>query len=197
MIRSQRTALKAIAVLLVLAVVQLYLPMALAQQFIARLTSTKGGPILVNGNSTPVPGSITTGAEIQTGIDQTATIDLGDIGELKMGPNTRLKLDYDDNGAKVTLFSGCAILTTKENKEGEVATPQESAGKNDKKGGILDICFINGNVTKNTAAKAIAEVGTLGGAGGAGGLSQAAWWAIILVPIGGVVTWLLVRNPSP
>lgn len=199
MMTSRRNFVRAIAYLLVFSIVQLYVPAAVAQQFIARLTSTRGGPVLVNGNTTPVPGSIVTGAEIQTGADQSATIDLGDIGELKIGPNTRLKLDYEQGKTRITLFTGCAVLQTKEKAEGEIEAGQQSAGKTDKRGGLLDVCFIDGKVisNQNAAANAIAGVGATAGAGG-GGISTRVLLGVVLASVGGgLLFWAIVHNSSP
>lgn len=201
MIPSQRNSFRAIAILLVFAIVQLCVPLTLAQapQFIARLSSSRGGPILVNGNSTPVPGSIVTGAEIQTGADQSATIDLGDIGELRIGPNTRLRLDYEQGKAKITLFTGCAVLQTKEKAEGEIEAEQQSVGKTDQRGGIIDVCFLDGKTitNQNAAANAIAKISTTAavGGGGGGGMSTGLIVATILGLTGeALLTWLIIHN---
>lgn len=194
---SRRNSVRAIAYLVAFAIVQLYIPLTPAQQFIARLTSTRGGPILVNGNSTPVPGSIVTGAEIQTGADQSATIDLGDIGELKVGPNTRLRLDYEQGKTRITLFTGCAVLQTREKSEGEIQAADQSAGKTDRRGGILDVCFVDGKIisNQNAAASSIAQVGAT--AGGGGGISTAVLLAVVLGSIGGgIVLYTVLHNPS-
>ena len=209
---KQLTAFRAIAILLAFAVAQVSLQMGLVQgqQFIARLTSTRGNqPILVNGISAAAGASIVTGATIETLSDQTAEINLGSFGTLELAPNTQLRLEYDQNGnTKVTLIRGCAILRSKKNAEGEIATEQGPAAKNDKKkDSVLDVCFINGQTTvgQNAAAKAISGVqaGT-GGGGGGGGLSGAATAGILAAVGGGILVAVLVSqqddtrpNPSP
>ncbi len=192
MIPSQRTALRALAILLVLAITQLYMPLAVAQQFIARLSSTKGGPVLVNGNAAPVPGSIPTGAEIQTGADTTATIDLPNIGELQVGPNTSLQIT--ENG--VVLRRGCIVLKKSESAAYDVQSPDGPVPPTDQNKRAWDVCYLDGKTiaNQNAAQNAISGVG---GSTGGGGISQGVLWAIVLVPIAGVVTWLILRNPSP
>jgi hypothetical protein len=156
------------------------------QQFIARLTGTKGNlPITVNGNSASIGASIITGAEIETGNDQYATINLGEIGTLEIGPNTKLRIDYENGKAKITVFTGCAVLRIKKNSEGEAATEQETAGKTEKKkGGILDLCFLNGKATFNQGAAQSAITGAAGGgpagvgAGGGGGVFASIGWPL-------------------
>jgi hypothetical protein len=196
------------------AVAQISLHFALAQgpQFIARLSSTRGNqPILVNGISASPGASIVTGATIETSSDQTAEINLGAFGTLELAPNTQLRLEYDQNGnTRVTLIRGCVILRSKKQSEGEIVTEQGTAAKNDKeRGGVADVCFINGQLTvnQNAAAQAISGVtaAATGGGGGGGGLSGAAT-AGILGAVGGAVliTVLATKdddddrtNPSP
>ena len=136
-----------------------YVELALGQQppqFIARLTATRNGqPILVNGNSTPVNSAITPGSIIETGADQSATINL-DNGVLEVAQNTSLRLDFEQGKVKVTIDRGCAILKTKKGHEGEIATQKKSISKTSKqKNDERTVCFIDGNVTEGRAAKAL------------------------------------------
>ncbi len=207
---KQLNASRAIAILVMFAVVQVSLQIAFAQgpQFIARLTSTKGNQsILVNGLSASTGASIVTGAIIETGADQTAEINLGSFGTLELAPNTQLRLDYDQNGnTKVTLIRGCVILRSKKNAESEIVTEQGSAAKNDKKkNSVLDVCFLNGRATVNQSAAASAISGVKGQATGASGLSGGAIAGVLAAAGGAVfVTVLASRdnstfraNPSP
>ncbi|MGH9970255.1 MAG: hypothetical protein ACREBG_21005 [Pyrinomonadaceae bacterium] len=179
----QRTAFKAIAILLICAVAQLYMQIGLAQatQFFAKLTATKdGGPILVNGNSTPVGATIIPGSIIETRADQTATIDL-DIGTLEVGQDTALRLDQTDGKVKITLTRGCAALKTKQGNEGEIATNMESVATTDKKkDDRIVVCYIGGNVTTGSTANSLLSgvTQTAAGAGGGGGIGTAVWVAI-------------------
>ncbi|MCM3904027.1 MAG: hypothetical protein ND866_20185 [Pyrinomonadaceae bacterium] len=209
---KQLTAFRTIAILLTFAVAQVSLQIGLVQgqQFIARLTSTRGNqPILVNGISAAAGASIVTGATIETLSDQTAEINLGSFGTLELAPNTQLRLEYDQNGnTKVTLIRGCAVLRSKKNAEGEIVTEQGPAAKNEKKkDSVLDVCFINGQTTvnQNAAANAISGVqaGT-GGGGGGGGISGAATAGILAAVGGGILVAVLASqgddnrpNPSP
>jgi hypothetical protein len=194
-----------IAILLVGALAQVYIQFAFAQQppqFIARLTATRNGqPILVNGNSTPVGSAITPGSIIETGADQSATINL-DNGVLEVGQNTSLRLDFEQGKVKITLTRGCAILRTKSGNEGEIATEQESVAKTDKnKNDEAAVCFLNGNVTQGPAARTLMMgVSTSGAAAGGGGLGTAAWIAIGGGIIAAVVLPIVAfrgNNPSP
>ena len=198
---KRRNGSRVIAVLLLFAIAQIGLqvglaepntttnPTAIPQQFVARLTTRNNQPITVNGLSASTGASILTGATIETGADQSATVNLGPLGQLDIAPNTKLVLTYDENGnVKAVLIYGCAILTAKKKTTGEVATEQGSAGKTDPAaGGVLDICFPQGatapQVGQGAAAAAGAGAGggapaAAGGGGGLFGLGTAATVAI-------------------
>ncbi|HEY0004479.1 MAG TPA: hypothetical protein VGB17_06680 [Pyrinomonadaceae bacterium] len=203
----QRKAYKSIALFLAFAVAQIFVQATIAgptqpsktlapfpQAITARLTTRGNQSILVNGNNVSTGATILTGATIETGDQVGATINLGPLGSLDLAPNTKVVLEYDENGnVKVKVIQGCAILTTKKGAHGQVDTEQGKAGETEeKKGGILDICFPPGaaNPVVNAGAAANAGAGAGGGAGagaagagagaGAGeGLGTAAWVAII------------------
>lgn len=204
----QRKRLGAIAALVVFSLVQLGVqvsfaepnapePVPVPQQFVARLTTTGNQPITVNGNSAATGASIVTGATIETGADQSATVNLGPLGSLDIAPNTKLVLTYDENGrVKVTLVTGCTILTAKKKSEGEVETSQGTAAKTDrKKGGVIDICFPPG-----AAAPIIGQGAASAAMGGAaGGLGVGLPTAVIAAATVATLTPLVgfQDNPSP
>lgn len=192
----QRKAFKALALLLAFSVAQvgvqatfagpnsvrngLAAPSLAPQAITARLTTRGNQPILVNGNNLSSGGSILTGATIETPEGVGATINLGPLGSLDLAPNTRVQLEYDNQGnVKVTLLQGCAILRTKKNANGQIDTSQGTAGKNDRaKGGALDVCFPPGSnapvVNQGAAANAGAGAGGGAAAGATGGAAPAA-----------------------
>lgn len=191
--QKRRNGPRVIAALLLLAIVQVGLQVGLAepnntttsvvvpQQVVARLTTRNNQSILVNGLSATTGASILTGATIETGADQSATVNLGPLGNLDIAPNTKLVLTYDDQGnVKAVLVYGCAILTAKKKTTGEIATEQGTAGKTDPAaGGILNVCFPQGATAPTvttTAPGAPAAAG--GGSGGLFGLGTAATVAI-------------------
>jgi hypothetical protein len=213
---------RVIAVFLLFAIVQIGMQIGFAapttpapnvaplpQQFIARLTTRNNQPITVNGNPAATGTAIVTGATIETGADQSATVNLGPLGTLDIAPNTKLVLTYDEQGnVKAVLVVGCLILTAKKKSTGEVATEQTgSAGKTDPaKGGVIDICFPPGAaapiVGQGAAAAAGAGAGaTAAGAAAAGGgglfgLGTAATIAI-LAGIGSVAAIPAVFQSNP
>ena len=217
---QQSKRVKALAAFVMFAVLQISVqfgfaesssnaPLPVPQQYIARLRTRGNNPITINGNSASSGASLVTGATIETGADQSATIDIGDF-TLDIAPNTRLRLDYDDQGrVKVFLISGCAVVRSRGKTEAEIQTADNvTQGKTAKKrGGAIDVCFINGQATVNQNAAANAGAGAGAGAaagGGGGGLSTAAIAAIVLgAGVGAVITIVAVTsddeetNPSP
>lgn len=185
--KKRRNGPRAIAALLLFAIVQIGLQVGFAepgnasnattvpQQFVARLTTRNNQPITVNGLSANTGASILTGATIETGADQSATVNLGPLGTLDIAPNTKLVLTYDEEGnVKAVILFGCAILTAKKKAKGEVATEQGSAGKTDPAvGGVLEICFPPGaaapTVGQGVAVGAGAGAGAPAGGATAGG----------------------------
>ena len=179
------------------------------QQYIARLRTSGNRPITVNNNAAATGASIVTGAMIETGADQSATIDIGDF-TLDIAPNTRLRLDYDDQGrVKVFLIAGCAIVRSRGKTQAEVQTADNvTQGQTaPRRGGVVDICFINGQATVNQNAAANAGAGAGAGtaaASGGGGLSNGAIAAIVLAGVGGAIIAVAAvsgddedTNPSP
>jgi len=192
--QKRRYGSRVIAALLLLAIVQVSLQVGLAepnnttnpvvvpQQVVARLTTRNNQPVTVNGLSANTGASILTGATIETGADQSATVNLGPLGTLDIAPNTKLVLTYDDQGnVKVVLVYGCAVLTAKKKTNGEIATEQGTAAKNDPAaGGVLNVCFPQGAAapTVNTGVAAGGAATGGGGGGGLFGLGTAATVAI-------------------
>ena len=219
---KRRNGSRVIAVLLLLAIAQIGLqvglaepntttnPTAIPQQFVARLTTRNNQPITVNGLSANTGASILTGATIETGADQSATVNLGPLGQLDIAPNTNLVLTYDEHGnVKALLIYGCAILTAKKKTKGEVATEQGTAGKTDPAaGGVLDVCFPQGatapTVGQGAAASAGAGAGAgvpagaaVGGGGGLFGLGVPATIAIFTgVGVAALTPLFFQDNPS-
>src|SRR6185369_1374083 len=188
--QNRRHGSRVIAALLLLALVQIGVPVGLAepnntttpvvlpQQVVARLTTRNNQPIIVNGLSANTGASILTGATIETGADQSATVNLGPLGTLDIAPNTKLVLTYDDQGnVKALLIYGCAILTAKKKTNGEIATEQGTAAKSDPAaGGILNVCFPQGATAPTVNPGTVATASH--GGGGLFGLGTAATIAI-------------------
>lgn len=219
---QQSKRVKALAAFVMFAVAQISVQLGFAeagstavvpvpQQYIARLRTSGNRPITVNNNAAATGASLVTGAMIETGADQSATIDIGDF-TLDIAPNTRLRLDYDDQGrVKVFLISGCAIVRSRGKTEAEIQTADNvTQGKTAReRGGAVDVCFINGQATVNQNAAANAGAGAGAGTAAAssgGGLSSAAIAGIVLAGVGGAIITIAAvsgdddgdqSNPSP
>ena len=185
---KRRNGPRVIAALVVLSIAQIGLQISLAEptstaipippQTVGRLTTRNNQPIQVNGLSAATGASILSGTTLETGADQSATVNLGPLGKLDIAPNTKLALTFDDqHNFKAVVMYGCAILTARKNVTGEIATEQNSLGKTDPaKGGVLEICYPKGGTPvfgPGSAANAGAGASggaTAGGAAGGGGL---------------------------
>jgi hypothetical protein len=198
----KKNALKALAVILAFSFAQVYVqagpnaapaPGVPQRAITARLSTRGNAPITVNGNATGTGATILTGATIETPDQVSGTIDLGDAGVIEIQPNSKIQLEFDENGnVRVKVLRGCVATNKKTNVlpgEIELYTDQASY-KTDKKRRNLGGCLLpNGQLGSLTGAATSggltgAEIGGIVAGGGAG--------AVIL----GVV---LTRggNPSP
>lgn len=208
---SQKMAFKAIATFLVFAIVQVSVQFGLAeanpanaaQKLIARLSVRGNDAININGNRATTGASIVTGTLVETAADQGATIHIGQFTTVEVGANTRLRIDFDDNGnTTVRLIAGCVIVRTRQKSEAEVLFDTGTSGKTDSnKGGMLDVCFLNGQSLVNQGAAQAAGVGAgssipAAAAGAGGGLSSGAIAAIALIGIGGAVGLIFALQES-
>jgi len=177
--RQKRTAI-VFALLMALAVTHINLGISFARSEAAMETpepppitailTTKGNrPITVNGAQVMSGATIVAGSIIETPDLVGSTISLGSLSNLEIGPNTKLSIDYDENGnMRVNLVRGCATVRTKQNVLGQVDTVQGVAGKTDpKRKGFLSVCFPLG------AAAPIVTVAEAAGAAAATGGSLA------------------------
>jgi hypothetical protein len=161
---------------------------------ITGILKTNGNrPINVNGTNAGSGATIMTGSLIETPDQVGGTISLGSLSNLEIAPNTKLRIDFDQDGnVKVTLVRGCATVRTKKNVLGEVDTEQGVAGKTDPKSrGLLNVCFPLG------AAAPTVIVGAGATAAAGSGLFDA-----LLVVFGasvgtGVIVSQRGANPSP
>jgi len=188
--KGRGKGLGAIAALLVLSVAQIGLQVgfaepatstaiAIAPQAVGRLTTRNNQPIQVNGLSAANGASILSGATLETGADQSATVNLGPLGSVEIGPNTKVTLTFDDQGnIKALVAFGCVSVIARSNATGEIATDQGSQGKTDPTtGGTLEIRYqpgvapvIGQGVCTGVAGAGAADAAGAAAAGGGGGL---------------------------
>lgn len=202
MTTQRRTGSGAIAVLLAIALVQVFTQLSFAappnvpQQFIARLTTTGNQPITVNNASAASGASLLTGATIETPAAVSATIDLGALGTVELQPNSAIQLDFDDSGnVRVKVLRGCVVIKKKGPGEAEAYTAEGASEKTNSNRKGMGFCYLNGGL--NPIGQAAAAAGA-----GAEGIGTAALVAIIAG--GGALVAGLVwafhgggGNPSP
>ncbi len=190
---KRRNGPRAIAALLLFSFLQFGLQAAplIAPQLVGRLKTSNNQPITVNGLSANTGASIVSGATLETGADQSATVDLGPLGSLEISPNTKVILTFEQGTAKATVVTGCATLKAEKGTTGEVVTEQGASRKTDPAaGGTLDMCFPEraGTTPPSTPDN---------GGGGLFGLGRAATIAIFTAAGAAALTPLWFQdNPS-
>lgn len=182
---------------------------ALHQQLVARLTTRKNQPILVNGVSAASGASITTGATIETRADESATVDVGPLGRVDIAPNTKVIITFEERGdMRALVLFGCVILTANRNTQGELATEQGTIASTERDaGGVLEMCFPPGaaspTVGPGVAVGAGAGAGVPAGAAGGGTFGIGVPETIAIIAGGGTVALTALffpdaqNNPSP
>ena len=196
------------AVILILAVSQVYYgisfakaasrrtePLAPEPPPITAILMTRGNrPITVNGGNALSGATILTGSIIETPDQVGGVISLGSLSNLEIEPNSKVKLEFDENGnLKVTVMRGCATTRTKKNVIAQIDTSLGVAGKTDPRGrGFLSVCFPPG-----ATAPTVTTVAT--GAAAAGGEigNLATIFVVAGTGAGGLAFALRGTNPSP
>ena len=170
-------------------------PLAPGPPPITAILTTRGNrPITVNGANSISGATILTGSIIETPDQVGGVINLGSLSNLEIEPNSKVKLEFDENGnLKVTVMRGCATARTKKNVVAQIDTELGVAGKTDpKKRGFLGVCFPPG---------ATAPTVTTAPAGAAAARASLGALALIFLLGGGTVTGILFAfrgtNPSP
>ena len=211
----------ATALLVALAVGQLYVGVTFAEansglsvseavplQLMGILTTSNNKPITVNGASAISGATIPSGATIETPAGVGATIRLGPLGSICIAPNTKLAIEFDQQGkiVKVTVTEGCVILRTPKNVSGTINGPQGVIGQiAGATGGSLDVCLKSGaapTINQGSAVDAGAgasavDCGAAGAAAAPPGIPPAATVAFIGGGAAGLYLLFRGSNPSP
>jgi hypothetical protein len=139
------------ALLVTLAVSQMYLPASLAGsaatamvsplQVSAILTTTNNKPITVNGANAISGATIMTGATVETPDQVGASINVPGHFTLDITPRAKLIIEFDQNGVKINLIQGCVVLRLKKSTTGEIDTSNGIAAHADgSKDARLEVC---------------------------------------------------------
>jgi len=173
-------------------------------QLVGRLTTRNNKPILVNGISAANGASIATGATLETKQDEAATVELGTLGRVEIGANTKIILTFDESSQiRVLIMYGCATLTANKSVKGELATDKGLLASTDPAiGGILQVNFPQGAAAPILGATCdgggAGAAAAAGGAGGLFGLGLPATIAVLAGAGAAALTPLFVQtNPSP
>ncbi len=214
-----------IALLVVLGVIQFYvgvgmaqpslvsaLPSGVASAPILGILSTRDNkPIMVNGGSAVSGATIPAGATIETPDNVSATIKLGVLGNVCIGPNSKLVLTFDRAGntgnVEVALTEGCVILRTLKGSAGYITSAQGTIGQiSAASGGTIDVCSRAGSapvINQGAASDAGAGASVLdcgAAAAAAAAPTHFPLAATIAIIAGGgtaLVVLLTGGNPSP
>lgn len=211
-----------IALLVTLAIAQLYVGVGLAEStFVSSvpeaapalmgiLTTGNNKPITVNGASAISGATIPTGATIETPDKVGATIRLGPLGSICVAPNTKFTLEFDRQGnvgtIRINVTEGCVILRTSKGTVGTLNSAQGMVGQTAAAtGGAIDVCsrsgaapVVNQGAAVDAGAGASAvDCGAAGAAAAPTGIPVGA--TIAMIAGGGAGLYLLFRggNPSP
>jgi hypothetical protein len=166
-----RWGFRAIAVFTAFAIAQISVQLSFAapeaspfaalapQGIIAKVISKGGGPIMINGISSPSGTTVPSGSIIEA-IGTEATLDLGVLGSIDLKPGAKIKIEYecppekqddpnpDDCKVKTTVLAGCIVANYNqgthhdvedENKK-QTAESDEDKEKKGGGGGIIPFC---------------------------------------------------------
>jgi len=216
----RRKAFTAIAALLLFSISQIGLQIVFAttpkttttalvlpQQVVARLVTRNNQPITINGQSASTGASLVTGTTVETGADQSATVNVGPLGSVDIAPNTKVVLTFAPGNLKADVAYGCVVLTARKNTTGEITTEKGSIGKTDPAaGGTLEMCYTQGaaapvvgpGVATGAGAAGVPAGAPGGGGGGLFGLGVPATIAVVTAAtFAGLTPLFFDDNPSP
>jgi hypothetical protein len=217
MMQKRQRAASAIALLLIFSLSQVYVQANLAGKSAAatnasptaprtgKLTTRGKNPITVNGNLTSHGTTILPGAQLQTPADVGASVQFGRLGVLRMAPETKLTLNFNDSSVDVILDSGYITLTTTAGVNGSITTPDgKTEHTNSATGSTITGQTDQNNDNNKKKGGAVLGSGAEEGGGLLGGISNSAAAVFGIVVLGGAITAALIEshgnrgvNPSP
>jgi len=162
---------------------------------ITAILMTRGNrPITVNGGNALSGATILTGSIIETPDQVGGVISLGSLSNLEIEPNSKVKLEFDENGnLNVTVMRGCATTRTKKNVIAQIDTSLGVAGKTDPRArGFLSVCFPLG-----ATAPTVTTVAAGAAAAGAGLGNLVNIFVLAGTGTGAAIWFFRGTNPSP
>jgi hypothetical protein len=220
---------KALTVGLMLAVGSFY--SLVTTPVLAQTTSKAAGDLSVTGQvtlngTTAISGaSVFSGSRVKTGEKGAATINLGKLGRIQLGPDSELTLSLSGNTVGGNLLAGRAVVSTPAGVGIAVTTADGVAASDGKQASVLTVDVACGNtrvassrseakVTSGGKVEVVAAgqevaVGTQTGqsprctrlsaagvAGVGGGLSSGAIAALVIAGVGGAVGGIVAASQS-
>jgi hypothetical protein len=131
MASKHTTAVKSIALLLMLSLAQVYVLANPSHALFGRLVANSDSVIIVNGNEARTGTTVFSGASLRTPAGVAASVQLGSLGVLDISPGTTLNLSFDEGSVAVDVSTGQAFLVTAEGISGSVKTPVDELFLND------------------------------------------------------------------
>jgi hypothetical protein len=162
MLYVSRHGMRAIAVLLIISLSQIYVlanagttaatsaPTALV---FGRLNLSGNKLILVNGNEADTGMTIFSGAQLQTPEAVEATVQLGPAGHLDIAANSSLTLKFDSSSVDVYVTAGSALLSTNAGFTGTITTADGKVERSDP-----STASVIGGVPVGAASRAAAKL---------------------------------------
>jgi hypothetical protein len=192
MLYESRHGRRAIAVLLIISLSQIYvLANARTTTTIAtsapnasvfgRLNLSGNKLILVNGNEANTGMTIFSGAQLQTPEAVEATVQLGPAGHLDIAANSSLTLKFDGSSVDVYVAAGSALLSTNAGFTGTITTADGKVERSDPA-----IASVIGGVPVGVAGRAAAKLSK----------EEKAAFIIIPITIAAIIILVAASNDS-
>ncbi|MFN2453714.1 MAG: hypothetical protein ABR577_05790 [Pyrinomonadaceae bacterium] len=188
MILQSPKAFKAIALTLVFSVTQLCVQANLsvskpAPKSVAATTEGRapvgmlmvrgGSSVLLNGNDASAGTTVLSGAQIDTGKDVGANVQLGMLGSLDLDFNTSATILFNEGNVNVNLTKGCAFLKANKGVNGAVTTAAGAPALTDPlQNSTINACVRpeGGSLVVNQITSEIKDLGEDASAGNAASL---------------------------
>lgn len=179
MASKHSAAIKLTALLLVIAIAQVYVLANPGVSLFGRLITNGDSVITINSAEARSGTTVLPGAQLQTPEDAAATVRLESLGKLDIAPNTNLTLDFSEGKIDVNVVAGEATLTANKGVNGSITFN----GKVERTDPSVD----SSTASATAAAPAMSK-------------KKKAWWWIGGIGGGIFLIWLiwhLNHNPSP
>jgi hypothetical protein len=120
-----------LSVLMLIAIANVYVfangaVAASSKAVLGKLVTTSNRPVLVNGGEAITGSVIVSGARLVTSAANLATVELSNVGMVRVAPNSDVALNFDSKSVTVTVNYGDATVSTADGVTGKIV---DAAGK--------------------------------------------------------------------